>query len=222
MRDHHAGGMPREPGEVLCGREIDSRFLVLLHNGITALHGAMLARNLGKGSIAKDFGAIFMMLSSIPHLRFHDLPRFTVDTLHVNFNARKAFVSNAMPLSRFKQTIFRNHVNTLKLEQISQIIQAVIQATTDIAFRFQHFIIHHSIHHASTDWHSITSITHEFALELFNLKSYSDSELAIIHTDFHSTPSKMTFFNSIDFKIVNVLKPYHASYDNTRYFPLTH
>jgi hypothetical protein len=214
MRDHHAGGMPREPGDVLCGREIDPRFLVLLHNHMSAFHRSMLARNLWNESFAKHFGAIFMMLSSIPHLRFHDLERFAVDRLAINLSARKSFVSNSMPLSRFKQTILRNHLLATKNEHISQIIHAVVQATTDIAFRFHHFITsldHHSL--------SIESHAHDFAQELFNLKSYADHELALIHQDFHSTPSKITFFSILDFKLVNVLKPYSLSYHDTRLFP---
>ena len=217
MRDHHAGGMPREPGDVLCGREIDPRFLVLLHNHMSAFHRSMLARNLWNESFAKHIGAIFMMLSSIPHLRFHDLERFAVDRLAINLSARKSFVSNSMPLSRFKQTILRNHLLATKNEHISQIIHAVVQATTDIAFRFQHFIT--SLDHHSLSIESIESHAHDFAQELFNLKSYADHELALIHQDFHSTPSKITFFSILDFKLVNVLKPYSLSYHDTRLFP---
>jgi hypothetical protein len=219
MRDNHTGGMPREPGEVLCGREIDAGFLVQLYRVMGRIQLSLMWRKLWNDDIAKDFGAISIMLNSIPHLRFHDLPRFTVDRINVNLNARKAFVSNAMPLLRFKQTLFRNHVNTLKFEQISQIVQAVIQATTDIAFRFQHFITNYSPDDC-TSAHTIQPIAHDFANELFNLKSYANTELSIIHADFHSTPSKIYFFEILHFKLVNILTPSTQSYVDVRHVPL--
>ena len=219
MRENHTGGMPREPGEVLCGREIDAGFLVQLYQRMGSIQLSLMWRKLWNDDIAKDFGAISIMLNSIPHLRFHDLPRFTVDRINVNLNARKAFVSNAMPLSRFKQTIFRNHVNTLKFEQISQIVQAVIQATTDIAFRFQNFITNWSPDDCNAV-HSIQPIAHDFANELFNLKSYANTELSIIHADFHSTPSKIYFFDALHFKLANILTPSTQSYVDVRHVPL--
>ena len=155
------------------------------------------------------------MLSSIPHLRFHDLERFTVDRVTLNLNARKAFVSNAMSLSRFKQTILRNQLLMNKHESIQQIIHAVVQAATDIAFRFQHFIAH-----TRTQTHTQTiHAVHDFAHELFNLKTYANDELTLIHYDFHSTPSKLAFFATFDFKITHH-KPFTRSLPHTP-FPFT-
>jgi len=214
MRENHAGGMPREPGEVLCGREIDARFLVQLHQTMAQLQLAMMASKQWNDAIAKDFGAIFMMLNSIPHLRFHDLERFAVDRVAVNLNARKSFVSNLMPLTRFKQTIRRNHLLTLKNDNIAQIINAVIQAATDIAFRVQDFI--RKSPHESPD--QIRSAAHDFANELFNLKAYANDELTLIHDDFRSTPSKLAFLATFDFKIVHA-KPFRRSFADIPFPP---
>ena len=219
MRENHAGGMPREPGDVLCGREIDPHFLVQLHRDMADLQINLMARKSWSENLSKDFGAIFGMINSIPHLRFHDLERFTVDPVAINLQSRKAFVSNSITLSKFKQTILRNHLLALKNDNIAQIIQAVVQAATDIAFRLHREI--QAINRVSRSlpvahW---THIAHDFALELFNLKAYANSELCIIHSDFHSTPSKIIFFSIHDFKLANILKPSHSSYDDTRFIP---
>jgi hypothetical protein len=215
MCENHAGGMPRDPADVLCGREIDARFLVQLHQTMGELQLNMMARKQWNDDIAKDFGAISMMLNSIPHMRFNDLDRFAVDRVAINLSARKAFVANSMTLARFKQTILRNHILTQKNDNITQIIHAVIQATTDIAFRFSDFITHANVgSHAS-----IRDSAREFAQELFNLKSYANHELTLIHTDFKSTPSKIAFFSMLDFKIINIIKPFTTSFADTR-FPL--
>jgi hypothetical protein len=216
MRENHAGGMPREPGDVLCGREIDARFLVQLHQNMAELQLSMMARKQWSDDIAKDFGAISMMLNSIPHMRFNDLDRFAVDRVAINLSARKAFVANSMTLTRFKQTILRNHILTQKNDNITQIIQAVIQATTDIAFRFSDFITH------ANAAASIRDSTRDFAMELFNLKSYANHELTLIHTDFKSTPSKIAFFSMLDFKIINIIKPFTTSFADTRFPLFTH
>ena len=217
MRENHAGGMPREPGDVLCGREIDPRFLVQLHYNMANLQLKLMSRKAWNDDIAKHFGAITMMLNSIPHLRFHDLERFTVDRVATNLQSRKAFVANHLSLSKFKQTILRNHLLSQKNEHIAQIIQAVIQATADIAFRFQQEIQAHADADANAqNWMHISS---SFANELFNLKAYANSELTLIHADFHSTPSKITFLSQYDFKLINVLKPSPSSYADA-HFPL--
>jgi hypothetical protein len=218
MRENHAGGMPREPGEVLCGREIDPHFLLQLHRDMANLQLSLISRKLWNDDIAKHFGAIFSMTSSITHLRFHDLQRLTIDRTNINLHARKAFLANTLSLHKFKQTILRNHLLALKNEHISQIIHAVIQATTDIAFRFHHETRTRAQPqtHTLTQW---TRIAHDFAQELFNLKSYANHELSLIHSDFHSTPSKISFFATLDFKLINILKPYTSSYHDTRFTP---
>ena len=218
MRENHAGGMPREPGDVLCGREIEPRFLVQLHQTMANFQLNALVQKSWNDHIAKDFGAIFMMLNSIPHLRFHEVNRFTVDRVAMNLSARKAFVANSLTLTKFKQTILRNHLLAQKNENIAQIMHAVIQATTDIAFRFHDFIIHCDI--KNTDENRSTA--HNFANELFNLKDYANHELTLIHSDFKSSSSKITFFAMFDFKFVNVLKPSHTSYADTRFPPFSH
>ena len=214
MRENHAGGMPREPGEVLCGREIDPRFIVQLHRDMANLQLSLMTRKLWNHDIAKHFGAIFSMTSSIPHLRFHDLERLTVDRTNLNLHARKAFLANTLSLTKFKQTILRNHLLAQKNEHISQIIHAVIQASTDIAFRFLRETQPAAHTLPLSHW---TLITHDFANELFNLKSYANHELSIIHADFHSTPSKILFFDSLDFKLVNILKPHPIPYSSSHF-----
>ena len=125
MRENQPGGMPREPGDVLCGREIDHHFLSQLHHQM---------KHASSHDNSKEFGMIYNMLSSIPHLRHHDLPRFQVDRVTMNLNARKTFVSNKMSLTKFKQTTRHNHLLAMKNENIAQILDAIIQAATDIAY----------------------------------------------------------------------------------------
>ena len=216
MRENHAGGMPRDPADVLCGREIDPRFLVQLHSDMANFQLNLMARKSWTDDLSKDFGAFSIMINSIPHLRLHDLERFTVDRVAINLQSRKAFVANQMTLVRFKQTIRRNQLLAIKNENIAQIIQAVIQAATDIAFRFHDFILHAA---ANENPAQIRSAANDFTNELFNLKTYANHELTLIHSDFHSTPSKISFLSMLDFKIVNILKPYPSSYADTR-FPL--
>jgi hypothetical protein len=187
MRENHHNGMPREPNDVLCGREIDHRFIRELHQSmqqVLVLPTLDAAQRLRLRE-ATEF------ISSVTHLRFEDAPRFQVDRVAMNFNSRKAFVSNSLSLIRFKQAIRRNHLIALKNENISQIMQAVIQAATDIAFRLLHEL------HAR-NLQDISSFTDEFK----NLVIYANHELRIIHNDFTSNSSQRLFFQSNSFKLV--------------------
>jgi hypothetical protein len=144
---------------------------------------------------------VYNFIGSIPHLRFHDLIRFTVDRTEINLHARKAFVSNTLSLDRFKQTIRRNHLIAIKNEHIAQLIQAVIQATTDIAFRFSH-LLQPLQPQPLQPLHIIAQADFAtFVNELYNLHSYANHELNIIHYDFHSPPLQRHLFKHHSFKI---------------------
>ena len=190
MRDNHAGGMPRDPDDVLCGREIDHHFLRHLHNRIehtlqhTLIHLPLHEHN----SLSTQFHNVYNFFGSIPHLRFHDLPRFNADRNAINLNARKAFVSNDITIARFKLTIRRNHLLAIKNENIAQILHAVIQATTDIAFRFQHMLSHTA--------HINTLIIQSFHNELSNLKALANQEISAVHNDFNSSPRQLVLFSN--------------------------
>jgi hypothetical protein len=179
------GGMPRDPNDVLCGREVDHAFIRQLHQSIPRGLSHEQKMHLAQ---AVDF------ISSIPHLRFNDAPRFQVDRVAMNLNARKSFLANSLSLNRFKQTIRRNHLTALKNDNIHQIIQAVIQASTDISFRLLHVLNR-----------SHTHLIHSFAIEFHNLLTYANHELSFIHTDFSSTPSSRSFFRSNSFHLSNFL-----------------
>jgi len=182
MRDN--GGMPREPGDVLCGREVDQWFLRDLGIDISVVAHHLSNHNDLKISLKR----IMHFIESIPHLRFDEAPRFQVDRINMNLNARKSFVSNAMPLHRFKQSIRRSHLIALKHDDIAQIIHAVIQAATDISYRFLHLF-------KSSNLTLILNSIPSFATEFQNLVLFANNELQIIHNDFSSPPSKRFFFD---------------------------
>jgi hypothetical protein len=194
MRDNQPGGMPRDPNDVQCGREIDHHALRHLHNLIThTLQHTLLHAPLHQhDALSHQLHDVYNFIGSIPHLRFHDLIRFTVDRTEINLHARKAFVSNAMSIARFKQTTHRNHLIAIKNEHIAQLIQAVIQATTDIAFRFLHDLQLHTTYDFAP-----------FAHELHNLHSYANHELNAIHNEFHSPPLQRHLFKHLSFKILH-------------------
>jgi hypothetical protein len=171
MREN-GGGMPRDPNDVLCGREVDAHFLSQLHSA---------RRQIQNQSARLQVDRVISILSSIPHLRFHELPRFQVDRINMNFTSRKAFVSNQLSLHKFKQAIRRNHLRAIKNENIAQIVQAVIQAATDIAFRFLLHIQSNS---------NTTHFSH--LLELTNLIEYANQQIIIIYDTFHSNKAQRT------------------------------
>lgn len=179
MREN-GGGMPRDPGDVICGREIDPYFLAQMQQ---------TRRRVQNISVRNEVDQVISIISSVPHLRFHELPQFQVDRVAINLNPRKAFVSNKLSLHKFKQTILRNHLLANKHEHIAQIIQAVIQATTDIAFRFLHDLQAFT----NNPQDRMTQFSHRS--ELHSLIAYANHEITIIHNDFHSSKRQRTLLS---------------------------
>lgn len=186
MREN-GGGMPREPGDVLCGREIDPHFLSRLHHDMRT---ALTANRECHTQLTNAYN----LISSVPHLRFYDLPRFAVDRVALNLRHRKAFVSNSMSLHRFKMAIRRTHLLALKHDAIHTLLDAVIQAATDIAFRFHAEILAYSL----TPLLNRTSTFHN---ELINLIAYANHELTSIHHDFNSSSTQSPLIQHNLFKI---------------------
>ena len=186
MREN-GGGMPREPGDVLCGREIDPHFLSRLHHDMRT---ALTANRECHTQLTNAYN----LISSVPHLRFYDLPRFAVDRVALNLRHRKAFVSNSMSLHRFKMAIRRTHLLALKHDAIHTLLDAVIQAATDIAFRFHADILAYS-------HDTLLSRTNSFHTELNNLIAYANHELLHIHHDFKSAAKPILIHNT-RFKLI--------------------
>jgi hypothetical protein len=179
MRENHAGGLPREHGDVLCGREIDPPFLSRLHIEIIAVVRA-------DPSLRTTLNDIERCIGSITHLRFHDLPRFLVDPVELNLHTRKAFVANTLSLPKFKHAIRRNHTRSLKFNAIHSLLSAIIQAATDIAFRILHQLSLTLSTHAHAHTHAHAQFT-SLHYELQSLIAYANQQLNTIHSDFHST-----------------------------------
>ena len=190
MRENHAGGLPREHGDVLCGREIDPPFLSRLHHAIIPIIRA-------DPSLRSILSDIERGVASITHLRFHDLPRFLIDPVALNFHLRKAFVANTLSPTKFKHAIRRNHTRSLKFNAIHSLLDAIIQAATDIAFRILHNITSNTNHHHDHD--TLTSFQHE----LHSLIAYANHELNIIHHDFHSTSLQHLLLHPHAFKLIH-------------------
>lgn len=205
MRENQPQGMPRDPNDVLCGREINAQYLASLHNQMKTII-CSFTKDHDVNTLFPLFGSIFSTIETIPHLRHHDLQKFQVDRIAINLPARKAFVSNAITLAKFKQMTRRNHMLVMKNDNILQVLQAVIQATTDITYRFQDKLIQFQ-QDPRRNKKELHEFTHSIALEFYNLKQYANQELAAIHTDFLSPPSKRFFFTVKDFTLNTYLSP---------------
>jgi hypothetical protein len=198
MRENHAGGLPREHGDVLCGREIDPPFISRFHNAIITVIRA--DPSLRTRTTLTD---IERCIGSVTHLRFQDLPRFLIDPIALNFHLRKAFVANTLSLPKFKHAIRRNHTRSLKFNAIHSLLSAIIQAATDIAFRILHYLSsnhNHNNNHDHNHNHNHDTLT-SFHHELLSLIAYANHELNIIHHDFHSTSLQHLLLHSHAFKL---------------------
>lgn len=109
------GQTPRNPNDIICGREIDNHFIQRL-----------IRLN------QRDFIEISR---NIIHIRQVELDRFESNRLQDNMNLRIAYMRNHLNKEDFKKSIQKKEKNNQKNRELSNILHMYINCMTDILYR---------------------------------------------------------------------------------------
>ena len=133
------GEARRNPGDVVCGREITHE---IIENLSRRLRISATANTRGvpvyRTPLSKTlYDRAYVIVRSIVHLRGVQLPDYRVGDNENNLDLRISYMRQEIDKDTFMQRIQRNNKKFEKNREIYNIISLFIQTVTDIMFRFQ-------------------------------------------------------------------------------------
>lgn len=130
----NGSAVPREAGDIQCGRELDHRFSNNLMLKMTKYLGILPKEKLPEevSSLLKE---ISRTIRSILHLREVQLDRYRVDHVEDNQDLRLKYMEKDITKDEFQIRIQRENKKHDKKQEMYDVLQLLITTVTDIMYR---------------------------------------------------------------------------------------
>lgn len=166
LRNKKGGVVPREPGDILCGREIDQYFLgesMILPGPVRSIIGRIL---------------------HIKHMEIHHQDNEDVVNHRelIDRMARIDFIRNKITEKQFKVNIQKREKSRQKEEELSNIMNMFVTCATDILYIFRDDFIKEK-----KDRKCYSELTQEFYTEMNELRVYTNTHLSDIYKMYNSS-----------------------------------
>ena len=118
------GGVPRAPGDIQCGRELNHRYI----------------EEISQSCMDIESNAVFLtesrsIIQSTIHLRFNEMQKYRVDPVENNLTYRLQYLRNFIDKETFQTRLQRDNIMHEKKRETFQVLDLFVQATTDIMYR---------------------------------------------------------------------------------------
>jgi len=194
------GVAQRNPGDIVCGQEITQTMLEQLSTRLRqrSLYSNNKPSTIPESSLSKTlYDRAYVIIRSILHLRYHQLPYFNVGDNENNLELRVSYMRQEIDKETFMQRLQRNNKKFEKKKEIYNILSMFIQTVTDIMFRFQENVNKSELLVAEI-------IVND---EIQAIQDYSNECLKDIAETYGNKPKKIVFYH-VDINLydqVNVL-----------------
>jgi len=135
----NGGVVPREQGDVVCGRELSHRMEAVMTNTIYGNRLPVVKDGIKTRMLSRDdilfLKQIRIIIPCLIHLQNNDIDTYRVNNVQSNLRERIMYMRNRMDKDTFQHTIFKNNKSHEKKREMYEILQMFITATTDILFR---------------------------------------------------------------------------------------
>jgi len=128
------GSVPREAGDIQCGRELDHRFSNNLMLKMTKYLGILPKEKLPE-EVSRLLKEISRTIRSILHLREVQLDRYRVDHVEDNQDLRLKYMEKEITKDEFQIRIQRENKKHDKKQEMYDVLQLLITTVTDIMYR---------------------------------------------------------------------------------------
>jgi len=150
--------VPRQQGEIQCGREIDHRTTGEVLTQLRKILG--LSRQDKLEGVASDtFNEISNIIRSVIHLREIQLDRYRVDPVENNLELRIKYLCKEIDKTEFQIAVQRKNKKHDKKQEIYGVLQLFITTITDIIYRVS-AALNQKVYTIDASNRSIVSIRH--------------------------------------------------------------
>ena len=181
------GEARRNPGDVVCGRQITHVMLEQLSKCLRecSLYSKNKPNIIPETSLSKTlYDRAYVIIRSIVHLRHDQLPNFRVDDNENNLELRVSYMRQEIDKETFMQRLQRNNKKYEKNREIYNILSLFIETVTDIMYRFQDNV------------NKIELLLAEIIIndEIQAIQDYTNECLKDIAETYGSKPKKIEFY----------------------------
>jgi hypothetical protein len=138
QRQTGGGIVPRAPGDILCGRELNHNFMIQqIAPTLKRIFHLRTSETFTKGTAGCDiYDAINNIIRSVLHLREEDMEKYRVDNVENHLKLRVMYMRNQIDKDTFQSRIQRDNKKYEKNKEMFEILQMFCQTMTDILYRF--------------------------------------------------------------------------------------
>lgn len=156
MARNKKGIIPRNPNDILCGREIDYFFLCEIKN-------KMIKNNL-KIIHKKN---MIKICEFIIHVRFYEINRFDTN-INLNLDLRIKYMTNDIDEIKFKKELQKKDKKNLKNNEIKNVLYLYVSCMTDILYKFDNNVIEENYEETILEIKELERITNNIFSKIGN------------------------------------------------------
>lgn len=200
--------VPRQQGEIQCGRELDHRttgeVLIQLRKNL-----GLSQRDKLEGVASDTFNEISNIIRSVIHLREVQLDSYRVDPVEDNVELRIKYLCKEIDKSEFQIAVQRKNKKHEKKQEIYGVLQLFITTITDIIYRVS-AAFNNKVYTIDASNSRIVSIQHviEIVRESDAIVEYVNGCLQEMSVTYNCKPQEITVKGNY-----HVLRHINAKYD---------
>lgn len=164
--------IPRNPGDIECGRELDN------NASRNILHLGRKHLGFSNNTFSESISDVINIIKNIIHVMNVDYPCFQTDYVLKNQNLRMDYLENLITEEKFKTMLQRNDKKNRRNKEISQILEMTNTVITDIIYR-----IMENLKNSEPGKHHVELFMNEFN----QLKNYCNENLSEISHTYNMT-----------------------------------
>lgn len=188
------GQVDRTPGDIPCGRELTNRSpdefeRLLFRKTAYPLEDTILSTRYRRDesryhpNAKPTFDRILLIIRAIIHMNYVDRARYEIDAIIENQDLRVSYMRNRLTPERFKSLLQQRNKKTHKHREILNIIDVVINTTTDILYRFREYLANSPPTECNIEILQEIESIREYANECLHDISYTYGSVLLHFTD---------------------------------------
>jgi len=140
LRRRNREGVPREPGDIICGRELTIQTVVSIERKLRNIYYGNSENSIYNQDNMVNFAKYVKIISTYVrrtiHIREVEMISYRINIEEHNLNLRVDYMMNRIHPDEFKQKLQAVHKKYSKYNEIYQVFEMMVVSNTDIIYRF--------------------------------------------------------------------------------------